>query len=65
MTKIKSVRVVVMAQLVERLLPIAEVHGSNPVIGKIYIKNLFTCLLSTVLKRRKQIKGAMNGPLKK
>ena len=24
------------AQLVERLLPIPEVHGSNPVIGKIY-----------------------------
>ena len=27
---------VVVAQLVERLLPIPEVRGSNPVIGKIY-----------------------------
>ena len=26
----------VVAQLVERLLPIPEVRGSNPVIGKIY-----------------------------
>ena len=29
-------REVVVAQLVERSLPIAEVRGSNPVIGKIY-----------------------------
>ena len=35
---------VVVAQLVERSLPIPEVRGSNPVIGK----NLFICLLSTV-----------------
>ena len=28
--------VVVVAQLVERSLPIPEVRGSNPVIGKIY-----------------------------
>ena len=41
---------VVVAQLVERLLPIPEVHGSNPVIGKIYIEH---CLLSTVYKRQK------------
>ena len=36
------------AQLVERLLPIPEVRGSNQVIGKkiIYILNI--CLLSTV-----------------
>ena len=35
------------AQLIERLLPIAEVHSSNPVIGKkIFILNI--CLLSTV-----------------
>ena len=27
---------VVVAQLVEQLLPIPEVRGSNPVIGKIY-----------------------------
>ena len=38
---------VVVAQLVERLLPILEVCGSNPVIGKIlFISNI--CLLSTV-----------------
>ena len=32
----------VVAQLVERSLPIPEVRGSNPVIGKIYIEHLFT-----------------------
>ena len=45
----KLIRVaVVVAQLVERSLPIPEVRGSNPVIGKkiIYILNI--CLLSTV-----------------
>ena len=46
-------RAVVVAQLVKWLLPIPEVCGSIPVIGKIYIENLFTCLLSTVLKRQK------------
>ena len=30
-----------------------EVCGSNPVIGNIIIEHLFTCLLSTLLKRRK------------
>ena len=40
----------VVAQLVERSLPIPEVRGSNPVIGKKFILNI---LLSTVLKRRK------------
>ena len=49
----QQLREVVVAQLVERSLPIPEVRGSNPVIGKIYIEHLFTCLLSTVLKRRK------------
>ena len=44
---------VVVAQLVERSLPIPEVRGSNPVIGKFYTEHLFTCLLSTALKRRK------------
>ena len=29
-------RAVVVAQLVEQSLPIPEVRGSNPVIGKIY-----------------------------
>ena len=42
-----------MTQLVKRSLPIPEVHSSNPVIGKIYIEHLFTCLLSAVLKRPK------------
>ena len=39
-----------MAQLAEWLLPTPEVRGSNPVIGKMYIKH---CLLSTGLKRQK------------
>ena len=40
-----SVGGVVVAQLVERLLPMSEVCGLNPVIGKIYIEHfvyLFT-----------------------
>ena len=32
----------VLAQLVERSLPIPEGRGSNPVISKIYIEYLFT-----------------------
>ena len=48
-----SLRAVDVAQLVERSLLIPEVRGSNPVIDKIYIEHLFTCLLSTALKRRK------------
>ena len=55
----KQSRAVVVAQLVERLLATPEVHGLNPVICQIYIVQ---CLLSTVLKRRKKIKGAGNGP---
>ena len=40
-------REVVVAQLVERWLPIPEVRGSNPVIGKnLLILNI--CILSTV-----------------
>ena len=39
---------VVVAQLVERLLPNLDVRGFNPVSGKIYIEYS----LSTVLKRR-------------
>ena len=31
-----------MAQLGEQSLPMPEVQGSNPVIGKIYIEHLFT-----------------------
>ena len=47
---------VVVAQLVERSLPIPEARGSNKVIGEIYIEHLFTCLLLAVVKRRKLIK---------
>ena len=43
---------VVVAQLVERSLPTPDVHGSNPVIGKLLYRT-FICLLSTVLKRQK------------
>ena len=42
-----------MAQLVELLLLLPEVHSLNPIIGKIYIEHLFTCLLSTELNRQK------------
>ena len=41
---------VVVAQLVERSLPILDVRGLYPVIAK-FILN--TCFLSTVLKRQK------------
>ena len=43
---------VVVAELVERSLPLPEVRGSNPVIGKnlfIYIEHLFT--VNCVLER--------------
>ena len=52
----------VVAQLVEQSLPIPEVRGSNPVIGK----NLFIlkiCLLSTVNRKdENKEKEAGNGP---
>ena len=48
-TKDFAVWAVVVAQLVKRSLPIPEIRGSNPVIGKKYIEHL----LSTVLKRQK------------
>ena len=49
-----------MAQLVERLLPIPEVRGSNLVIGKIYIEHLSSvnCIEKTKIKK----KEAGNGP---
>ena len=55
--------VVVVAQLVERLLPTPEVRGSNPVIFKIYIEHLFAvnCIEKTKIKK----KEAENGPFKK
>ena len=58
-------RAVVVAQLVEQLLPKPEVCGSIPVIGKMYIDHLLTCLLSTALKYENQQKEARSGPLLK
>ena len=45
---------VVVAQLVERMLSIPEVRGSNPFIGKIYIEQLFTvnCVEKTKIKKK-------------
>ena len=53
----------VVAKLVERLLPIPEVSVSNPVFGKIYVEHLFTvnCIEKTKIKK----KYAGNGPFKK
>ena len=48
-------RAVDVAQWVERSLPIPEVRGSNPFIGKFY-------LLSTVLKKKIKKKEAGNCP---
>ena len=42
----------VVAQLVERLLWMPEVRGSNLIIGKLLYRT-FICLLLTVLKRQK------------
>ena len=57
---------VVVAQLVERSLPIPEVRGLNPVISKnlfFYIELLFT--VNCVLKKAKiKKKEAENGPFK-
>ena len=46
---------VVVAQLVEWSLLTPEVHGSNPVVGKLYI-------LSNVLEKKKTKKETENGP---
>ena len=43
----------VVAQLVERLLPIPEVRGSNPVIGKI-ILNIYCQLYWKVENKEKE-----------
>ena len=42
------------AQLAERSLPTLEVPGSNPIIGKIYMKHLFIvdCNVKTKIKAR-------------
>ena len=46
---------VVVAQLVERFLPTAEVRGSNPVLGKLLCtEHLFTvnCIEKTKIKKK-------------
>ena len=55
----KNERAVVIAQLVERSLPIPEVHSSNPVIGKIYIEHLFSvnCMEKTKIKKKEAWNG--------
>ena len=61
-TKEKSFGAVVVAQLVERALPIPEVRGSNPDIG-INLFRLNICLQSTVYwKDENKEKEAGNGP---
>ena len=55
-----------MAQLVERSLPIPEILGSNPVIGKtllIYLTFVYCQLCIEKMKIEK--KEAGNGPFKK
>ena len=47
-----------MAHLVERLLRIPEVCGSNPVIGKIYIEYLFTVNCIAKLQKKKSLEMA-------
>ena len=54
-----SYSAVVVAQLVERVLPKQDICGSNPVIGESY---LLSTILKTVLKRRELRKEAGNGP---
>ena len=44
----------VVAQLVERLLPIPEVHGSNPVIGKnLYLTITVNCIEKSKIKKKR------------
>ena len=48
----------VVAQLVERSLPIQEVRGSNPHIGKnLYNEHLFTvnCIEKTKIKKKRPV----------
>ena len=43
---------VVVAQLVEQLLPIPDVRSSNPVIGKKFILNIY-CIEKTKIKKKR------------
>ena len=51
--ELKIILAVVVAQLVEQLLPIPEVCGSNPVINKIFIEHMFAvnCIEKTKIKK--------------
>ena len=50
----QELRAVVVAQMVGRSLPIPEAHGSNPVIGKIYIKHFtVNCIEKTKIKKKR------------
>ena len=52
--KIEPPGEVVVAQLVERLLPIPEVRGSNPVIGKnLYRTFTVNCIEKTKIKKKR------------
>ena len=51
-----------MAQLVERLLLIPEVRGSNPVIGKKIFKSNIGLLSTVYCKDKNKEKEAGNGP---
>ena len=60
--QVKCAWAAVVAQLVERSLPIPVIRGSNPVIDKLSYWT-FICLLSVVLKGdNKEKKEAGNGP---
>ena len=50
-----SARAAVVAQLVEWSLAIPEPHGSNPVIGKIYMEHVFSvnCIEKTKIKKKR------------
>ena len=60
----RSNRAVVVAQLVEWLLPTPEVRCLNPVISKIYMEHIL--FIVNCFKKAKYLeKEAMNGPFKK
>ena len=56
----KFLSAVVVAQLVERLLPTSEVHGSNPVIGN----NFYWMLTVNCIEKTKRKRGRER-PIKK
>ena len=64
--KLLRQRAVVVAQLVERLLPIPEVCGSNPVISKISTEHLFpvNCIEKTKIKKKEAGNGLIKKPLR-